>query len=105
MAKGWEATTTIKAGKAGTFAPGDLVTGLNKEQMAQLWEAGALKEAEVADSSSGGSDAPPPPVTVETSGGTGPSPATEGADTPPAEETGSEGSGQGGDTEEGSGAD
>lgn len=103
MAKGWKAKIRVTDGFKTVFAPGDLVAGFTKDQMARLWEAGALEEAEVADSSFEGSDTPPPPVTVETSGGT--STGTEGAGTPPTEETGSESSSQGGDTEEGSGAD
>jgi hypothetical protein len=68
MAKGWKATTTIKAGKAGTFMDGDIVTGLDASQMAQLWEAGALEEAVVTDSSSSDPAEPPKISTTEGNG-------------------------------------
>lgn len=59
MAKGYKATTTIQHGwEDGTmkvFKPGDLVKGLSKVQMAQLWEAGAL-EATTVDTSPVGAE-------------------------------------------------
>jgi hypothetical protein len=52
--KAWRATTNIQYGQPGgeltVFEPGDIVEGLTKEQMAQLWEAGALEATVVADS-------------------------------------------------------
>jgi hypothetical protein len=57
MAKGWKATTRIEHGREdGTriiFEPGDLVTDLKKDDMAKLWEAGALEETNVPDTTSG----------------------------------------------------
>jgi uncharacterized Zn finger protein len=51
MAKVYKAVTRIKHGKEGgevvEFAPGDRVTGLTKEEMKSLWDAGALEQAEV----------------------------------------------------------
>jgi len=51
VAKGYRAVTTIKHGAEGggsakIFKPGDKVEGLDKDEMRQLWEAGALEEYE-----------------------------------------------------------
>jgi len=81
MAKGWKATTRIQYGAAdGTvkiFMPGDPVTGLSKEEMAQLWDAGSLEEAVVTDSDESASAA------AETGGSTatGTPKGTEGGGT------------------------
>lgn len=56
MAKAWRATTIIEWGGKGAdgenvtkrFTPGDIVEGPTKEEMAQLWESGALEQTEVA---------------------------------------------------------
>jgi len=83
MAKGWRATTNIqhgaKDGEQVTFEPGDPVTGLTKEQMAELWEAGALIEAEVEDSKASPRSDSPSSTRVSTEGG-----GTEGEETPTA---------------------
>ena len=65
MARAWRATTTIKAGQAGVFKPGDIVTGLTKGNMAQLWESGALEETTVEEAPSEGNQGP----TEESQGG------------------------------------
>lgn len=67
MAMGFRAATDIRHGvadengaqtKVVEFKKGDLVTGLSKADMAQLWNAGALEQVEVvdkpSDDSSGG---------------------------------------------------
>ena len=61
--KAWAATTRIEYGDPEglkrVFMPGDIVTGPSKEEMAQLWEAGALEETVVADSGSDAADSTP----------------------------------------------
>jgi len=61
--KAWRAVTRVEWGaKDGTkeiFKPGDIVTGPSNEEMAQLWEAGALEETVVADSGSDAADSTP----------------------------------------------
>lgn len=51
MAKGYRATSEIQFGKDDgelvVFKPGDVVEGLTKEQMSDLWEAGVLEETSV----------------------------------------------------------
>lgn len=52
MAKGYRAATRIKHGVENStkwFEPGDVVTGLDKKDMADLWDAGALYEASDID--------------------------------------------------------
>lgn len=53
--KVWKATTTIRAGEGHRYVRGDTVTGLTKEQMQRLWEAGALVEG-VEDSEPQGAE-------------------------------------------------
>jgi len=88
MAKGYVSTTTIQygtpEGETVTFAPGDPVTGLTKEQMAELWEAGALEEREVKADSDASAAAPSTSTST-----TQPS----GSDSPPSPKTGTEGGG------------
>lgn len=57
MARAYKATTPIKHGKGDgsivDFGVGDVVEGLSKEEMAALWDAGALEATEVAAAVSG----------------------------------------------------
>lgn len=99
MAKGWKATTRIqhgaKDGEVTTFEVGDPVVGLDKEQMAQLWEAGALEE--VAGTGAESAEVTPAaastPVT-STSTGTSAASSTQqpaSSESPPSPKTGTEG--------------
>lgn len=86
--KGFRAVTVIRwspTGEEGAgvppkeFAPGELVTGVPKEAMKGLWEAGALEEVEIAEpaaatptgSTSSQGDPGSAPATGSGSGGDG----------------------------------
>lgn len=77
--RAWKATTRIKYGQPNgevkTFEVGEVVTGLSKEEMAQLWESSALEETVVE---SGGQEPETPVSAPDASTGAAEGGSTEG---------------------------
>lgn len=95
MVKAYAATMKIKHGTADgstvMFEPGEVVKGLSTEEMASLWEAGALTETEVNDEPVAGkaaseqdstsSDTPTEPVSSDAATTPDSTVTSEGGDT------------------------
>jgi len=73
MAKAYKAITRIQGGRMNKnqepetfeFQPGDVVTGLTKDEMKQLWEAGALDQVDVVEVEKVSEPAPTPVKAAE----------------------------------------